>query len=72
MADKNTNINSISNKLFADPDTFIHVMRSPHHGSDSKLHCHDFSELVIILDGYGEHKVGEETYFIETGDVFVI
>ena len=72
MADKNTNINSISNKLFADPDTFIHVMRFPHHGSDSKLHCHDFSELVIILDGYGEHKVGEETYFIETGDVFVI
>lgn len=56
----------------ADSGTFIHIIRFPNHGTHSSLHRHDFTELVIILDGYGSHKVDDEIYAIETGDVFVI
>ncbi len=35
-------------------------------------HSHDFSELVIILDGNATHVVDEYEYYIKAGDAFVI
>ncbi|EMI15946.1 L-rhamnose operon transcriptional activator [Rhodopirellula maiorica SM1] len=36
------------------------------------LHSHEFSEIVIITGGKGEHITGEDTYELATGDTFVI
>jgi AraC family L-rhamnose operon transcriptional activator RhaR/AraC family L-rhamnose operon regulatory protein RhaS len=36
------------------------------------LHCHEFSEIVIITGGAGVHITGEDSYELETGDTFVI
>ncbi|RKF18559.1 helix-turn-helix domain-containing protein [Alginatibacterium sediminis] len=36
------------------------------------LHQHDFSELVIVLEGSARHQVGDFTDTIQAGDVFVI
>lgn len=35
-------------------------------------HCHDFEELVCILDGRGEQRINGYTYEVKKGDVFVI
>jgi AraC family L-rhamnose operon transcriptional activator RhaR/AraC family L-rhamnose operon regulatory protein RhaS len=36
------------------------------------LHCHEFSEIVIITGGTGVHITGEDSYELKTGDTFVI
>lgn len=36
------------------------------------LHCHEFSEIVIITGGKGVHITGEDSYELVTGDTFVI
>ncbi len=36
------------------------------------LHNHDFSELVIIMSGTGEHFTEQGSYRLKAGDVFVI
>jgi AraC-like DNA-binding protein len=36
------------------------------------LHCHEFSEIVIVTGGIGTHLTGEESYPIRAGDTFVI
>ncbi|GAA5510986.1 helix-turn-helix domain-containing protein [Novipirellula caenicola] len=36
------------------------------------LHSHEFSEIVIITGGKGEHITGEDSYELCTGDTFVI
>lgn len=36
------------------------------------LHCHEFSEIVIITGGTGVHITGEDSYELQTGDTFVI
>ena len=36
------------------------------------LHCHEFSEVVIITGGAGVHITGEDRYELTTGDTFVI
>ncbi|MEL6105594.1 MAG: helix-turn-helix domain-containing protein [Planctomycetota bacterium] len=36
------------------------------------LHCHEFSEIVIITGGTGVHITGEDRYELQTGDTFVI
>lgn len=36
------------------------------------LHCHEFSEIVIITGGKGVHITGEDTYELTVGDTFVI
>lgn len=36
------------------------------------LHCHEFSEIVIITGGQGVHITGEDSYELATGDTFVI
>ncbi len=35
-------------------------------------HRHEFSEIVIVTGGQGLHVVGDESWTISTGDVFVI
>jgi AraC-like DNA-binding protein len=36
------------------------------------LHCHEFSEIVIITGGTGVHITGTDSYELQTGDTFVI
>ncbi|MFK7738374.1 MAG: helix-turn-helix domain-containing protein [Pirellulaceae bacterium] len=36
------------------------------------LHCHEFSEIVIITGGRGLHITGEDSYELSAGDTFVI
>ena len=36
------------------------------------LHAHEFAEIVIITSGRGVHITGQESYPLNTGDVFVI
>lgn len=36
------------------------------------LHCHDYDELVVVVNGRGRHIVGSERYEIFAGHVFVI
>ncbi|MCR9295337.1 MAG: helix-turn-helix domain-containing protein [bacterium] len=36
------------------------------------LHCHEFSEIVIITGGKGLHITGEDSYELSVGDTFVI
>ena len=36
------------------------------------LHCHEFSEIVIITGGSGVHITGQDQYELQTGDTFVI
>jgi AraC family transcriptional regulator, L-rhamnose operon regulatory protein RhaS len=42
------------------------------HDVEFPIHCHDFSELFIVLDGSGIHQVSEFSYPLTAGDVFVI
>lgn len=39
---------------------------------DFHKHSHEFSELVIVLDGIGLHDVGKDKFSLTPGDVFVI
>jgi AraC-like DNA-binding protein len=57
---------------FRDPHFRLHLMRLPQHGPSREQHTHDFSELVVIMDGHGRHEVGREVYDISAGDVFVL
>lgn len=36
------------------------------------LHCHEFSEIVIITGGKGVHTTGDNSYELSAGDTFVI
>jgi AraC-like DNA-binding protein len=36
------------------------------------LHCHDYDELVVVVNGRGRHVVGSERYEIFAGHAFVI
>lgn len=52
-------------------DTFpLHVVEACH-GAVS-THHHDFFELVYVINGAGMHRIGNATYPIHTGDVYVI
>lgn len=60
-----------SRSVFPEKDFPIRVMRTERHSATS-LHSHEFTELVVIMNGRGRHVLDGETYPIETGDVFVI
>ncbi len=42
------------------------------HNGDILTHTHDFTELVIILEGTARHRVNREEYPLKAGDVFVV
>lgn len=46
------------------------ILRDPQ--EEYQLHEHDFSELVVVFRGYGEHVIYGEHRTIEAGDVFLI
>ncbi len=49
----------------------LHVMHITNHGNNA-LHCHDFSELVVVLQGSSFHLSPGGEYPIGAGDVFVL
>lgn len=61
-----------ADRVFDDPQFRLAVMRIPQHAPMAEQHSHDFDELVVILHGTGKHEVGQETYDLEAGDVFVL
>lgn len=50
------------------PLTVYHDVRK----TDLFLHHHEFGELVYVSNGFGLHRLGNEEYSIEAGDVFYI
>lgn len=61
----------VPQRVFADPELQLTIMRLEDHGSGD-FHCHDFHELVLIVDGHGKHAIEGDIYAIEAGDVFVV
>lgn len=61
-------------RIFTESETFPFFIHYGHHEKDDCfVHGHmDFSELVIVLDGIAEHMVGDISYPITKGEVFVI
>lgn len=49
----------------------LDLMHIPRHGN-TRLHTHDFSELVLVLHGTGVHISPAGDYPIGAGDVFVL
>ena len=49
----------------------VYVQRAEVEG-EFRQHTHDFAEIVLILSGSGEHLVGQQSYPLRRGDVFVI
>lgn len=60
--------------IFTQSETFPFYMHYGHHEKDDCfIHGHvDFSELVIVLDGFADHVVGDISYPVTKGEVFVI
>jgi AraC family L-rhamnose operon transcriptional activator RhaR/AraC family L-rhamnose operon regulatory protein RhaS len=57
--------------VYSDPQFPLSIL--PVYNSQGyPLHAHDFTELVIIRDGWGRHVLGEQEYPIQAGDVFVV
>jgi AraC family L-rhamnose operon transcriptional activator RhaR/AraC family L-rhamnose operon regulatory protein RhaS len=54
------------------PDGFPIVVERRDPQEPFGLHCHEFSEIVIITGGRGLHITGEDRYELSTGDTFVI
>ncbi|WP_182866608.1 helix-turn-helix domain-containing protein [Rhodopirellula sp. JC639] len=54
------------------PDGFPIVVERRDPQQPFGLHCHEFSEIVIITGGAGLHITGEDSYELKTGDTFVI
>ncbi|QDV62353.1 MULTISPECIES: helix-turn-helix domain-containing protein [Crateriforma] len=54
------------------PDGFPIVVERRDPQEPFGLHCHEFSEIVIITGGHGRHITGEDSYELTTGDTFVI
>jgi AraC family L-rhamnose operon transcriptional activator RhaR/AraC family L-rhamnose operon regulatory protein RhaS len=42
------------------------------HTNDCPLHQHDFSELVIAINGQATHVIENKEYLLKSGDIFVI
>ncbi|MBS5932668.1 MAG: helix-turn-helix domain-containing protein [Clostridiales bacterium] len=60
-------------EFFAMDRNFPFFIQYGHHSGDFFMHIHkDFTELVIVMEGTAVHVVGEESYEIKKGDIFVI
>jgi AraC-like DNA-binding protein len=53
-------------------DAFPLAVRHERDHGPTSLHNHDFSELVIILSGCGEHFSNDACYRVIAGDAFVV
>ena len=65
-------IKKINLKDIIKNENFLYNFQISGISTDHALHCHDFSELVIILGGSAMHITDIESYPIAKGDVFVI
>ena len=54
------------------PDGFPIVVERRDPQEPFGIHTHEFSEIVIVMGGVGQHVTGSESYLLSTGDVFVI
>lgn len=57
--------------VFADENFPLDVSTWKNH-PDYPMHTHDFSEIVIVIEGSGINMVGEEEFRINAGDLFVL
>jgi AraC family L-rhamnose operon transcriptional activator RhaR/AraC family L-rhamnose operon regulatory protein RhaS len=57
--------------VFPDRGFPLSCLRQERHAA-TKLHAHDFHELVVILGGHGRHVTEDRNYPIQAGDVFLI
>ncbi len=57
---------------FKDGSLPLRVIRIARHGAFRAQHGHEFEELVVVTAGRGVHHVGNESYEIGAGEVFVI
>ena len=59
---------------FADDREFpFHIGRMPRRtGRNTDFHTHEFTELTVILSGKAIHKLGDLSYPVSAGDVFVV
>lgn len=66
-------VDSVYLNWFTNDKEFPFFIQYGGHSEDTVLHKHhDFTELVIVLNGNATHIVNSETYFIKKGNVFVI
>ena len=65
-------INRLKSARIFDDLTFPLSCRRHDTHSDTKLHRHEFHELVVILAGRGRHVTDGGHYGIEAGDVFLV
>ncbi len=56
---------------FRGTDAPVVVMRIGHQ-TDIEKHIHDFTELVLVLEGSGIHEFGNESYRLKEGDCFLV
>jgi quercetin dioxygenase-like cupin family protein len=56
--------------VFGDPSAPAQIVRSKRQ-SATRLHQHEFTEMVFILGGKGMHLVNESCLELEAGDYFV-
>lgn len=60
-------------EYFTKDKLFPFFIQYGRHEEDLIMHSHkDFSELVIVLSGRAIHLVDDESFFVKTGDIFVI
>lgn len=58
--------------FFTNPDFPFFIQFGAHTG-EMYMHTHaDFTELVIVLEGKAINRVGDESFHVEKGDVFVM
>ena len=58
------------NELLSSPKHFIKILYDKKF--PAYLHDHNYYELVIVIQGKGQHQVGNSKFSVTRGDVFVI
>ena len=58
-------------EVFEDRQFPLSVRKLPRQGP-APLHRHEFHELVVIIDGHGQHTAAQETYPISAGNAFLL
>jgi len=65
-------INYSKKDLFEKDRSFPFSIQEATINEDFPIHSHEFSELVIVLDGTALHIIDDEGYLISSGDVYVL
>jgi AraC-like DNA-binding protein len=58
--------------LFRNETTFPFVIEEAFLNLDFPIHTHEFSELVMVINGTALHVIDNEEYSISSGDVYVL